>query len=61
MRIINDKHSEEHQLIFRVLMRQFVDSLGVSHCLTSKRLDSTCSRRHIEGLRELLTLREEQS
>lgn len=38
-KIARTKHCEQHQLIYRVILREFMTQMGITHCLTSKRLD----------------------
>jgi 2-polyprenyl-3-methyl-5-hydroxy-6-metoxy-1,4-benzoquinol methylase len=46
-RILTHKNSLHFQLIFKVLLNNYMKDVGLSHCLTSKRIERPCIMRHL--------------
>jgi hypothetical protein len=52
-RLLEGNNSREFQLIFKIILFEYIRSSGVVHCLHSKRIDRGSMGLHLQGLRQL--------
>jgi hypothetical protein len=50
-RVVDNPKRRDHVLIFSILLRSYVSGGGKEHCLSSKRIDKSSIKMHLEGLR----------
>lgn len=52
-KVLSCENRAELRLVMRILLEQYIQGAGVVHCLTSKRIEQSSIKMHLEGLRLL--------